>query len=466
MRRSARHGGRWPFADRRSPARRAAMVTVALALLAACRADRAVAPPDLRLQLVDGDGQHVAPGAVLPRALVVRLTDGRGQPVAGARIDWRADGGTFSPATSITDATGTATTTWMLGERAGQYVAEATTSGAVVAYFAAWVDAVAPDALQALQLVTYDGSGEVVHPDVARVPDAWGEGRARLAITPYPGGNANFENPSLFAGDDGVAWAVPAGVVNPLVRPAAGAYLSDPDIVFDPAAGELWLYYREVTAHNRIWLTRSADGRVWSAPVLVAEAPNHAIVSPTVVRRGDGDWLMWSVNAGAAGCGGSATTVELRRSADGTHWSTPETVSLAQPGGSPWHLDVEWIASRGQFWALYPLKAPGGCTTAAVYLATSPDGVLWDTYSAPVLSRGALPELQDVVYRSTLEYDAQFDVVTLWYSGARYDGGAYRWHAAVERTPRADLFARLSVVSAAAPVAPPAGPGLTNATAP
>lgn len=465
MRRSARKG-RWRFGNRRWPAPRAAMVTLALALLAACHADRVVDPPELRLQAVDGDGQHVAAGAVLPRALVVRLTDGRGQPVAGARIDWRADGGTFSPPTSITDATGTATTTWMLGARTGQYVAEAMASGAVVAHFAAWVDAVAPDALQALHLVTYDGSGEVVHPDVAHVPDAWGEGRSRLAITPYPGGNANFENPSLFAGDDGVAWTVPAGVVNPLVRPAAGAYLSDPDIVFDPEAGELWLYYREVTTLNRIWLTRSGDGRVWSTPVLVAESPNHNIVSPTVVRRAAGDWLMWSVNAGAAGCSGATTTVELRRSADGMHWLLPQTVSLAQPGGSPWHLDVEWIASRGEFWALYPLKEPGGCTTAAVYLATSPDGVHWDTYSAPVLSRGALPELQDVVYRSSLEYDAQFDVVTLWYSGAHYDAGAYRWHAAVERIARADLFARLSLVSSAAPVAPPAGPGLTNSTAP
>jgi Bacterial Ig-like domain (group 1) len=472
MRQRARHGARWQFGRRRFSASRAGMLALAVgvALLSACRADRALTAPGLRLQSVDGDGQHAAPGAALPRALVVRLVDGNGQPIVGARIDWHANGGTFSPATSITDATGTATTTWMLGARAGEYVAEAVTSGSDGAAFDAWVDVVDPSALQALHLVTYDGSGQVVHPDIAHVPEAWGEGPMRLAVTPYPEGNANFENPSLFAGADGVAWTVPSGVVNPLVRPDVGSYLSDPDIVFDPdagaGAGELRLYYREVTTHNRIWLTRSGDGRVWSAPVLVVEALNHEIVSPTVVRRAAGDWLMWSVNAGAVGCSASSTTVELRHSADGVQWSAPQTVSLAQSGGSPWHLDVEWIPSRAEFWALYPLKVPGGCTTSAVYLATSADGVHWTTHPAPVLSRGALPELQDVVYRSTLDYDARSDVVTLWYSGARYEAGVYRWHAAVEQIPRTDLFARLSFLIASAPTAATAGPGLTNATAP
>ena len=116
----------------------------------------------------------------------------------------------------------------------------------------------------------------------------------------------------------------------------------------------------------------------------------------------------WSVN-GNVGCTGSSTTVELRRSPDGMNWSAPTTVSLSQPGLYPWHIDVEWIPSRNEFWALYNAKTPASCTTGAVYLATSSDGLQWTTYPSPVLARGAIPELQDVVYRSTFAYDDASD---------------------------------------------------------
>jgi hypothetical protein len=64
-----------------------------------------------------------------------------------------------------------------------------------------------------------------------------------------------------------------------------------------------------------------------------------------------------------------------------------------------------------------------------------------------VLARGATKELQDVVYRSTFAYDAVADAVTIWYSGARYDGVNYVWGSAVQRRLRADLF---STIQAAA----------------
>ena len=65
----------------------------------------------------------------------------------------------------------------------------------------------------------------------------------------------------------------------------------------------------------------------------------------------------------------------------------------------------------------------------------------WQTYRSPVLRRGAIPELADVVYRATFAYDPQRDLVSLWHSGARSTQRGYEWHAAFERRPRADLFA-------------------------
>jgi len=58
----------------------------------------------------------------------------------------------------------------------------------------------------------------------------------------------------------------------------------------------------------------------------------------------------------------------------------------------------------------------------------------------PVLTKGATPALQDIVYRSTFEYDPVTDALTFWFSGARYESGRYRWGAAVERHRRTAVF--------------------------
>lgn len=302
------------------------------------------------------------------------------------------------------------------------------------------------DVIEPLAFDTYDGSGEVVHPDEVSVPAGWGGGDPRrMAITPYPGGDSRFENPSVFAGLTGTDWSLEPGAPNPVVLPSKG-YLSDPDIVFVPERGELRLYYRLVADGNRILLVRSSDGRTWSEPVELLHGPNHTIISPSVVRRGPAEWLMWTVN-GADGCGAASASVELRRSADGFAWSPPEPVALSHDGFFPWHIDVRWIEPLGEYWALYNVKTSGSCTTPALYLATSADGVDWTTYPSPVLSRGAIPEFAHVVYRSTLAYDETLDEVTLWYSGASYALGHWRWSAAVQRRSRAALFGALASIT-------------------
>ncbi len=299
-----------------------------------------------------------------------------------------------------------------------------------------------PGEVRPLHFETYDGSGQVVHPDVPSLAAAGITGEQLLVLTPYPYGDETKENPSVFGSTDPLGWHPVKGVRNPVAVPRAG-YLSDPDLVFDPATGRYDLYYRRVDEENEIFRAESVDGVTWSPPVRVAHGPNHEIVSPAVVRRGDGDWFMWSVNAGR-GCAAPATRVELRRSPDGIAWSSPQPVQLDQPGYSAWHIDVQWIPARAEFWAVYNVKTPGTCATTALYLATSVDGVHWQTHPAPVLAAGASRAFEDIVYRSTFAYDPSSDVITLWYSGARYTAGEYVWSAAVQQRTRTELFASIA----------------------
>jgi hypothetical protein len=395
------------------------------------------------VRVTAGNGQIARVGTELRQPLVATVVDADGHPARRARVDWRSDGGDLLlPDAAETDERGQARARWRLGASEGERMARATLPGLGSAVFSAIAepaDALPFDELLPLDFDTYDGSRQVVHPDYAATPaGAFGQ-RFHLAITPYPFGNAAYENPSFFEGGRRDRWGLGPGAPNPVVLPSAG-YLSDPDMVYVPDAGELWLYYRQVTADNVIWLVRTRDGVVWSEPVEVARAPNHRIISPSVVRRAAGDWWMFAVNAGSAGCGAMTTTVEVRRSADGVHWGDPMTAALAQPGLWAWHIDAQWIPERNAFWAVYNVKTEGSCTTPAVYLAESGDGLGWEVVQRAVLVKGMIPELQDIVYRTTFEYDRATDAITFWYSGARYEDGRYRWAAAVERRLRSEVF--------------------------
>jgi len=394
------------------------------------------------LRLFRGDAQISAAGTELESPIVVRATNARGKPLAGIPLDWSTVGsGRVEPDRLVTDDSGLVRATWTLSEQLGRNSATATLDGQAVTFRATAVEPLSLGSVRHLRLATFDGSGQLVHPDVARVPRGWAPARRFLAVTPYPGGDITRELPSVYASGDPSEWVAPDGVTNPLVRPWKG-YLSDPDLVFEPQRKELWMYYRHVSQRNTIFLIVSADGSHWSKPVRLLSAPNHELVSPAVVRVDQGNWHMWSVNAGGGGCSSTTTAVDHRTSTDGLHWSAPKSVGLTGPDEefTPWHLDVLWVPELSEFWALYNEKPAGSCATPALRLATSPDGITWTTRRTPVLRAGMNSEFKDIVYRSTFEYDARTDMVTLWYSGARRSGDDWTWSAAVERRSRRALF--------------------------
>jgi hypothetical protein len=420
---------------------RAVLAALALAApLVACGDESAPRLP-AQVRVSEGDGQIAPVGTLLPAPIAVMVVDGDGQPAKGVRVAWQGDG-RLIPVDAETDARGQARARWQLGTTEGQRSATAMLPGLEPAVFTAIAegpDALLFDEIRPLDFDTYDGSRQVVHPDYVATPTGGFGFPYHLAITPYPFGNASFENPSFFESGRRDQWGLSPGTPNPVVLPEAG-YLSDPDLVYVPESGELWLYYRQVTTDNIVLLVRTRDGHTWSRPVEVVRAPNHQIVSPSVVRRAAGDLWMFAVNAGAPGCGAATTTVDVRRSTDGLLWGDPVAVDLALPGLWPWHIDVQWIPSRAEFWAVYNAKTAGGCTTPAVFIATSGDGFAWSAVPQPVLTKGATYALQDIVYRTTFEFDPLTDAITFWFSGARYESAQYRWGAAVERRHRADVF--------------------------
>ncbi|HEX7240293.1 MAG TPA: Ig-like domain-containing protein [Longimicrobiaceae bacterium] len=103
--------------------RLAKLTTLAAALLlAACEPGRPTGPavfrppatpPVVTLEKVSGDGQTVPVDQALPEPLVLRVLDASGRPAAGVAVRWgHTANGLVSPAESVTDGAGIASTRW------------------------------------------------------------------------------------------------------------------------------------------------------------------------------------------------------------------------------------------------------------------------------------------------------------------------------------------------------------------
>lgn len=307
--------------------------------------------------------------------------------------------------------------------------------------------------LTQLAVPTYDRSGEATHPDVVRIPGGWHGAEYWMAFTPYPGGREQYENPSIIASDNAIDWRVPAGLVNPVFRRPMerDAYNSDPDLMYDRTSDQLLMLYRQVRrGYNQIRASWSGDGVKWSRPRLVFLRPNHGIISPTLAVGPDGAPRVWYVDAGREPCRRRTTRVmmqrgdlaALRSSDPGQGWSAPEETGLVQPGYWIWHIDVIWVPEKREYWAVYPAYRQGQCGARDLFFATSPDGVTWRSFPAPLLEHGTERWTRSTLYRASLLYDRATDVVRVFLSGA--DHGP-KWKLGYAEFPYAGLIARLEI---------------------
>lgn len=233
-----------------------------------------------------------------------------------------------------------------------------------------------------MNLETSDGSGQVTHPDVAYSSEGFGEGNWTywMACTPYPDRNAHFENPELFVSYDGIHWAVPSGLTNPLVPSPeiAGDHHSDPDILLH--CGYLWLFYRQTLrsktpTENRIFLMKTSDGVHWSGPrLLFSDNTGRELLSPAVIYT-DGLFLMWTVEI----CSDDFVIV-CRTSREGFEWSAPELCKLSGLSAPrhAWHIDV--LQEGDRLSALLVSSVGKGGKDSRLHYAYSEDrGLTWTT---------------------------------------------------------------------------------------
>ena len=265
----------------------------------------------------------------------------------------------------------------------------------------------APDRLV---VPTYDGSGATIHPSVADMGAAgWNGYRYWLADTPYAGGNNQLENPCVWASNNRTRWEVPT--VNPLVA-APGAtvgFHSDTELVWDPDAARMILYYRlglftagSVTSIELRALT-SVNGSTWTYAGKVADLPlsGSGRLSPAVVRTAANSWRMWL-------WGDTLTATTLTATSPLGPWSAPTDTTLGAGALLGWHGDV--IQHGGAYYMAYSF----GLKTIRV--AKSADGIAWTAPAQPVAITSSTTRWDRSVYRPTLVAGPEAGLMSVWYS--------------------------------------------------
>ena len=98
-------------------------------------------PKPAALEVVSGNDQIQGRGRNLHEPIVVRALDDIAQPMAGVEIDFGLDpgGGFVEPRSAVTDSTGEASVTWVLGDVPGPQFLTAQAAGAPSVKIAATV---------------------------------------------------------------------------------------------------------------------------------------------------------------------------------------------------------------------------------------------------------------------------------------------------------------------------------------
>ncbi len=298
------------------------------------------------------------------------------------------------------------------------------------------LDITLKNASKPLQIPTFEGSGQAVHPDIVKVGE-----KHVLAFTPYPFSNELYENPSIVVSNDGISWSE-NGIKNPVARPEASDELtSDPDITY--LNGRFYLFYINWKWGGKLFkkaralmkqytkqyfatinLITSENLINWSRPLQILRSGGlssflpftRLIVSPSITW--DGIFKMWYVKV--FGCTNTQPRVYYRESLDGVKWSREKEVSIKIPENEVlWHIDVEKLSDNSYLMviAAYPQSTNCG-KIKRLYLALSSDGFKWTVYKKPLLTTGDEDSWDsDGLYRST--FTVEKGRMHLWYTGLR-----------------------------------------------
>lgn len=248
---------------------------------------------------------------------------------------------------------------------------------------------------------TYDGSNEPTHPNVIKLDKEVSGYKYWMVMTPWPNNQNKYENPSILVSIDGIKWAPPIGIINPvskLLDETSGDYYSDPYLYYDD---EFHLIYRynpydykgqqSKVDNNLILEQTSKDGINWTeAKILFDDKEGQAVMSPSYIYNANKERIYY-VNYDQ--------NIYYRENKK-EKWNNPKIVKVEGLKSKIWHKEIRYINN------VYVLLA---FADNKLYLASSKDGVSFENTKELDISNFDLKwESSDVynrVYKSSILFE-------------------------------------------------------------
>lgn len=147
-----------------------------------------------------------------------------------------------------------------------------------------------------IEIDTYDGSGQAVHPDVT-----FFHGKYWMVVTPYPYGMEEYENPCIY---NGMSISEMKPAFAPIVKQSKhkqGCHLSDPCIANN--GEKLFCFYRESERikgekeKNTLLVIRyDEEHNIWTEPKEIISSEDDALLSPAFLFDKGGTCHMYYVS--------------------------------------------------------------------------------------------------------------------------------------------------------------------------
>ncbi|HET7471401.1 MAG TPA: Ig-like domain repeat protein [Gemmatimonadales bacterium] len=285
----------------------------------------AVSGAGAKLVLVSGDNQTAAVRSALPESLVVRVTDALDNPVPGVEVTWDVGGGgSISPGSVTTDASGLAAAQRVLGNASGTQTASASSTGLTSVTFTQTAVAANPTALI---LVSGDAqsapaNSTLTDPLVVRLVDDNGNGVGNKAITwvVAPGsGSVNPQNvttdPTGFAQ---TSWTLGSGAGGKQVSAVFSGLPAVPFSATALAGAATKLAFSQAPVNT------SAGSPITPAvKVAIQDAAGNTVTSATdaitiaIANNPNGGTLFGTLTAGAVNGVATFAGLSIDRSGDG-----------------------------------------------------------------------------------------------------------------------------------------------------
>jgi PKD repeat protein len=273
------------------------------------------------------------------------------------------------------------------------------------------------NALDYLNITTYDGSGQQVHPSIAHNETPWNGYTYIGAYCAYPQGDDNLEAVGIRGSNNGINWSQFTGCPDPVVPAPANLswVISDENILLHNGTLEVFYRYSLSTDGSQAYtyFVNSTNAVNWSEPTLT-DLP--AILSPSVLLE-NGVWKLWGVDS-------IDHYVRHFTSTNQVNW-TEIPVALSVPNREfLWHLEVRNDTGQ-QYDMLLDVKG----TIYELWYLKSYDGLMWSCPSDdnPVLVNNTTGTWDGyLIYKSAFMYlNNSYHV---WYSASDVYGVAGDWH--------------------------------------